>query len=116
MELLEDRSTSLYISSVTADNILINNTRYDHDLMIIKDGIKTKTSSLSEEQLLDYLKINNITFLIVGNSRNISFRYTLMKLANKNNIAVEFMNLKSACNTHNILIGEREDIAILIVP
>jgi uncharacterized protein len=124
MKFSEDYGNSQYALTGYDDHyIQVNQTRYEHSLIITHDTLVTDWTPDSPEELMHQDVMQGLIKLqseivILGTGRRIHFPPPeLMALFSQHQVGIEVLDSASACRTFNILLSEGRNVAAgLLLP
>lgn len=120
MELVEDKNNNNFnIKKYSNRTIYFSNSNYVEPIVFHQDNISTfsvlKPESITIENLRNY--ITSVNLLLIGTGeKNIILSQELIKHMHNINKGLEFMNTKSACKTHNLLLSEKRSFVSILYP
>jgi len=107
------------IKSYSKNSIRIKDKEYNYNVVVPPENKITKCKIniklISPEYIIKNTG-NNINFVIIAsnNTGNIDKTPIILELNNKN-IGIEFMNIASACSSHNILLSENRSFVSFFI-
>ena len=120
MELVEDKHTSNFIVKRYSKNtIFFTDNAYTKPIIFYRDTISEfLISHPSKIEMNDIEKyISTVSIILIGTGENsILINENLIYKMQTKNKGLEFMNTKSACKTHNLLLSEKRSFASILYP
>ena len=120
MELVEDKhSNDLDIKKYSNKTIFISDMTYTEPIVIHQNSISIFNISDPLLITIDELKIylTDVDLILIGTGKkNVLLNQKLLKSIHDNNKGLEFMNTKSACKTHNLLLSEKRSFTSILYP
>jgi uncharacterized protein len=120
VELHEDRGVGPYIQSYQSGEITIDNTHYQHSVIVMPEQAvqEWRPQNFTDLTAEDFAVL--VTFkpdlILLGTGEEQHFpKSELMAIAYQHNIAVEVMNTGSACRTYNLLMSEHRVVLAALV-
>ena len=108
------------ITEYDSNRLVINNQKYESSVYISNDNIKQMDELphiIKQIKFSDISKVLDCEILIIGgeNINPIKISPELQISLYEKGIALEIMNLGSACRTFNILLSEGRHVGLLVV-
>jgi len=101
------------IKSYSKNSIKVQNKEYNYNVIVPPENKITKCkiniNNISQEYIIKNIE-DNINFVIIAsnNTGNVDKTPIILELNNRD-IGIEFMNVASACSSHNILLTENRN-------
>lgn len=117
--LLASEDTQYIINAYTHDSVTINELVYRENLIIMPAQLQQWSArSFEELQVEDFVAICVLQpeLILLGTGSRLRFpKSALMQPCIEANLGVEVMDMRAACRTYNILMGEGRNVAAALL-